>query len=77
MRTVNAYLEKAAAFEQLAAHAANDLIRKSYLDIAKGYRDLAENRRLHLHELAAAIVKAQTDSPAASATAEQKSPADN
>ncbi|MBN8957213.1 MAG: hypothetical protein J0H17_11695 [Rhizobiales bacterium] len=77
MRTVNAYLEKAAAFEQLAAHAANDLIRKSYLDLAKGYRDLAENRRLHLHELAAAIVKAQADSSVSPAAAKQKSSVGN
>jgi hypothetical protein len=63
MRTVNAYLEKAAAFDQLAAHAANDLIRSSYIDIAKGYRELAENRKLHLHELAAAMVQAKEAAP--------------
>jgi hypothetical protein len=56
MRTVNAYLEKAAAFDQLAAHAANDLIRSSYINIAKGYRELAENRKVHLQELANAMV---------------------
>lgn len=66
MRTVNAYLEKAAAFEQLAGSAATDLIRKSYLDIAKGYRELADNRRLHLGELAKAITASRDEGPASS-----------
>jgi hypothetical protein len=55
MRTIVEYLEKAAAFDQLAAGAANDLIRNSYIELAKAYRDLAENRRMHLTELAEAI----------------------
>jgi hypothetical protein len=35
-----------------------DLIRSSYVDIAKGYRELAENRKLRLQELATALVQA-------------------
>ena len=45
MRTVAEYLEKAEAFQQLAAIAATDLLRASYLDLACGYRELAEQRR--------------------------------
>jgi hypothetical protein len=45
MRTVAEYLEKAEAFQQLAAIATSDLLRTSYLDLARGYRDLAEQRR--------------------------------
>lgn len=44
MRTVEEYLEKAKAFEELVAAAANDLIRASYADIARAYRDLARER---------------------------------
>jgi hypothetical protein len=45
MRTVAEYLEKADAFQQLAAIATTDLLRTSYLDLARGYRELAEQRR--------------------------------
>jgi hypothetical protein len=45
MRTVAEYLEKADAFQQLAAIATNDLLRTSYLDLARGYQELAEQRR--------------------------------
>jgi hypothetical protein len=55
MRTVGLFLEKAAAFDQLAAHAPNDVTRAAYREIAAGYRDLAANRKIHIQELAAAI----------------------
>jgi hypothetical protein len=45
MPTVAEYLEKADAFQQLAAIATTDLLRTSYLDLARGYRELAEQRR--------------------------------
>lgn len=50
MRTVAEYLEKAAAFEQLAGAAATDLIRATYRDLAKAYRDLAKDRTAHIQE---------------------------
>ena len=48
MRTVEEYLEKAEALETLATTAANDLLRSTYLDLARGYRDLARERRTFL-----------------------------
>ncbi len=36
MRTVGLFLEKAAAFDQLAAHAPNDVTRAAYREIAAG-----------------------------------------
>ncbi len=59
MRTVNAYLEKACGVRTIGSPRPNDLIRSSYIDIAKGYRELAEKRKVHLRELAAAMVKAK------------------
>ena len=44
MRTAAELLEKAQAFDALAASAQNDLLRATYLDIAKNYRELAELR---------------------------------
>jgi len=43
MRTVAELLEKAEAFEQLAATAGNDLLRASYADLARAYRDVAKD----------------------------------
>jgi hypothetical protein len=50
MRTVAEYLEKAETFQQLAAIATNDLLRTSYLDLAHGYRELAEQRQRLLNQ---------------------------
>jgi hypothetical protein len=44
MRTAAELLEKAEAFEALAARAKDDLLRSTYLDIAKNYRELAQLR---------------------------------
>jgi hypothetical protein len=44
MRTAAELLEKAEAFEALAASAKDDLLRATYLDIAKNYRELAQLR---------------------------------
>jgi hypothetical protein len=44
MRTVAEYLEKAEAFETLAATPTTDL-KTSYLELARGYRELAEQRQ--------------------------------
>jgi hypothetical protein len=52
MRTVAEYLEKAEAFQQLAAIATTDLLRTSYLDLARGYRELAEQRQRLLNRSA-------------------------
>jgi hypothetical protein len=42
MRTAAELLEKAEAFEALAASAKDDLLRATYFDIAKNYRELAQ-----------------------------------
>jgi hypothetical protein len=52
MRTVAEYLEKAEAFEVLAAAASDELLRTSYRDLAHGYRNLAEQRRAFLADRA-------------------------
>jgi hypothetical protein len=44
VRTAAELLEKAQAFDALAATAQNDLLRATYLEIAKNYRELAQLR---------------------------------
>jgi hypothetical protein len=45
MRSVAAYLAKAAEFEKLAADPANAALKKRYADLADCYRLLAEERK--------------------------------
>jgi hypothetical protein len=44
VRTAAELLEKAQAFDALAATAQNDLLRATYLEIANNYRELAQLR---------------------------------
>ena len=45
MRSVAEYLEKAAEFDRLAAATENSGMRRRYMDVAKCYRLLAQERR--------------------------------